>query len=95
MRWSHGVDCLIHECCEMSKTSWYPGCGWPTIEEKIRDLASYHTQPDDIGQVAAGASAKKLVITHLMPGSVAEELERAAARRYGGPVVVGQDLMEV
>src|SRR3989442_794294 len=59
MRWSHGVDCLIHECCEMSKTSWYPGCGWATIEEKIQDLASYHTQPADIGRVARGAGAKK------------------------------------
>ena len=95
MRWSRGVDCLIHECCEMSKTGWFPGCGWPTLEEKIRDLASYHTQPDDIGRVAAGADAKKLVITHLMPGSAPAELEQAAARRYGGPVVVGQDLMEV
>src|SRR5262249_19623897 len=95
MRWSHGVDCLIHECCEMTKTSWYPGCGWPSLEEKIHDLASYHTQPDDIGLVAAGAAAKKLVITHLMPGSVEAELESAAARRYAGPVVIGRDLLEV
>jgi ribonuclease BN (tRNA processing enzyme) len=41
--WSSGVDCLIHECCDMTKTSWYPECGWPTIEDKIRDLQSYHT----------------------------------------------------
>ena len=95
MRWSRGVDCLIHECCEMSKTGWFPGCGWPSLEEKIRDLSSYHTQPDDIGRVAAGADAKKLVITHLMPGSVPDELESAAKHRYAGPVVVGQDLMEV
>jgi ribonuclease Z len=95
MRWSQQVDCLIHECCEMSKTGWFPGCGWPSLEEKIRDLASYHTQPDDIGRVAAGADTRKLVITHLMPGSVPAELESAAARRYGGPVVVGQDLLEV
>ncbi len=95
MRWSRGVDCLIHECCEMSKTSWYPGCGWPSIEEKIRDLASYHTQPDDVGRVAAGADAGKLVLTHLMPGSVSAELEADAARRYAGPVVIGRDLLEV
>jgi ribonuclease Z len=95
MRWGRGADCLIHECCEMTKTGWFPGCGWPSIEEKIRDLASYHTQPEDIGRVAAGTAAKKLVITHLMPGSVPAELERAAADRYAGPVVVGRDLMEV
>ncbi len=95
MRWSRGVDCLIHECCEMSKTSWYPGCGWATIEEKIQDLASYHTQPADIGRVARGAGAKKLVITHLMPGSVPAELAAAAGRDFAGAVAVGEDLAEV
>jgi ribonuclease Z len=95
MRWSRNVDCLIHECCEMAKTSWYPGCGWPTIEEKIRDLASYHTQPDQIGRVAAEAQAKKLAITHLMPGSDPAEVRAAAAKHYGGPVVIGEDLLEV
>lgn len=95
MRACRGIDCLVHECCEMSKTSWYPECGWPTIEEKIRDLASYHTQPDDLGRVAAGAEAKKLVVTHMMPGSVPAELEAAARKRYAGPVVIGEDLLEV
>jgi ribonuclease BN (tRNA processing enzyme) len=95
MRWSRGVDCLVHECCEMARTSWYPGCGWPSIEDKIRDLASYHTQPGDIGRVAAGAAPKQLVLSHLMPGSVPAELEAAAARHYAGPVTVGEDLLEV
>lgn len=95
MKWSRGVDCLIHECCEMAKTSWYPECGWPSLEEKIRGLASYHTQPEDIGRVAAGAQAKQLVITHLMPGSVPDELTAAARKHYAGPVTVGRDLLEV
>ena len=95
MKWSHGVDVLIHECCEMAKTPWYPGCGWPTLEEKIRDLASYHTQPPELGRVAAGAHAKKLVVTHLMPGSVPAEIADHAKSQYAGPVVVGDDLMEV
>ncbi len=95
MRWAQGTDVLIHECCEMRHTSWYPGCGWPSIEEKIRDLASYHTQPDDLGRVAAGARAKRLVVTHLMPGSDPGELKAAAERQYRGPVSVGEDLLEV
>jgi ribonuclease Z len=95
IRWSRGVDCLIHECCEMAKTSWSPECGWPTLEDKIKDLASYHTQPEDIGRVAAAVKPGKLVITHMMPGSVPAELEAAAKRQYAGPVTVGEDLMEV
>ncbi len=95
VRWSQGVDCLIHECCDMAKTGWFPGCGWPTIEEKIRDLQSYHTPPDEVGRIATDSRAKKLVLNHLMPASVAQELEAAAVARYAGPVVVGVDLMEV
>jgi ribonuclease Z len=95
MRWSRGVDVLVHECCEMAKTSWVPGCGWATIEEKIRDLASYHTQPEDIGRVAEGARPQRLVLTHLMPGSDPAELRAAAEKRFRGPVVVGEDLLEV
>jgi len=95
VRWSHRVDCLIHECCEMSKTPWYPGCGWPSLEEKVKDLSSYHTQPADIGRVARAAGTKKLVITHLMPGSVPAELAAAAGRDFAGAVAVGEDLAEV
>ena len=95
VRWSRGVDCLIHECCEMAHTSWYPGCGWATREEKVRDLASYHTQPDQIGEVAAAAAPRKLVLYHLMPGSVPAELEAAVRTRFAGPVTIGEDLLEV
>jgi ribonuclease Z len=95
IRWSEGVDCLIHECCEMTRTSWYPDCGWPSIEEKIKDLASYHTQPEDIGRVAAAVKPGKLVITHMMPGSVPAELHAAAKRHFAGPVTIGEDLLEV
>jgi len=40
MRWTRGVDVLMQECCEMAKTSWFPGCGSASIEGRIRDLAS-------------------------------------------------------
>jgi len=95
IRWSYRVDCLVHECCEMAKTSWYPGCGWPTLEEKVRDLASYHTQPDQLGRVAREAKAKALAVTHLMPASVPGELREAIARDYAGPVTIGEDLQQV
>jgi len=95
VRWSTDVDCLIHECTEMTKTSWYPECGWPTIEAKIRDLQSYHTAPHEIGRIAREARARRLVISHLMPHSVPEELAAAASAHYTGEVVVGEDLMDV
>jgi ribonuclease Z len=95
VRWARGADCLIHECCEMVHTSWYPGCGWATREDKVRDLASYHTQPDQIGEVAAAAAPRKLVLNHLMPGSVPAALEAAARAKFAGPVTIGEDLLDV
>ncbi|HUF90970.1 MAG TPA: MBL fold metallo-hydrolase, partial [Candidatus Limnocylindria bacterium] len=62
---------------------------------KIRGLQSYHTAPHEIGRIAREARAGTLVISHLMPGSVAAELVTAASAQYAGPVVVGEDLMEV
>jgi ribonuclease BN (tRNA processing enzyme) len=45
--------------------------------------------------VAREAKAGQLVVTHLMPGSVPEELRDAAARDYAGPITIGEDLLEV
>ena len=95
MRWSRGVDCLIHECCEMAKTSWFPGLRLAQAGGEDPRPASYHTQPADLGRVAAGARAKKLAVTHLMPGSEPTELEAAARRHYAGPLVIGTDLLSV
>ena len=45
--------------------------------------------------MASEAKAKQLVVTHLMPGSVPDELRETAARDYTGPIVIGEDLAEV
>ncbi|MGH7278741.1 MAG: hypothetical protein ACREJG_08630, partial [Candidatus Rokuibacteriota bacterium] len=83
---------LIHECCEMSQTSWSPGCGWPDLASKVAALSAYHTQPDEVGRVAAEAGVGQLVLTHLMPGSDPADLETRARRHYAGPILVGEDL---
>lgn len=95
IRHARGADVLIHECTEATKTSWVPGCGWPTREAKVAALASYHTQPDQVGKVAAQTGVKTLVLYHLMPASDAAELFTAASRDFAGKVVVGEDLREV
>jgi ribonuclease Z len=95
LRWSYEVDCLIHECCDAAQVSWVPGCGWPSREEKIRDLASYHTQPDQIGVIAREARPRKLVLYHLMPGSEPATLLAAVRQHWAGPTVVGEDLLDV
>ena len=79
----------------MTHTQWSPGCGWPTREAKVRDLAAYHTGPDEVGTVAARAGARTLVLTHLMPGSAPDDLARRAGAHFAGRIVVGEDLLAV
>jgi ribonuclease Z len=95
IRHARDADVLVHECTDMTHAAWSPGCGWPTREAKVRDLQAYHTGPDEIGEVAAAARARHLVLTHLMPGSEAADLAARAARRFAGPVTVGEDLAEL
>jgi ribonuclease Z len=64
----------------------YPGFGIP----------EYHTLSTDVGEVARRAGAKRLVLTHLIPGDLKDDRWLAHAQRnYDGPVIVGHDLLKV
>jgi len=67
-----------------------------TLREHL--LAS-HITTDDLGRLAAEAGVKTLVLSHLVPSddpSITDALWTEGVRRhYGGPIVVGQDLLEV
>lgn len=95
IRHARDADVLIHECTDATQARWTPGCGWPSREAKVKDLAAYHTGPDEVGPVAARANAGLLVLTHLMPGSVATDLAARAAAGFSGRIVVGEDLLEL
>jgi ribonuclease Z len=95
VRHARGADVLVHECTEATRAHWTPGCGWPSREAKVRDLAAYHTGPDQVGGVAARAGVGTLVLTHLMPGSDPADLAARAARDFAGRIVVGEDLLEL
>lgn len=95
IRQAQGADLLVHECTDATQAQWTPGCGWPSREAKVRDLAGYHTGPDEVGKVAARAGVATLVLTHLMPGSEPADLAARAARDFAGTIVVGEDLLEV
>ena len=64
----------------------FPGFGIP----------EYHTLSTDVGGVASRARAKRLVLTHLIPGDRKDEdwLEHAR-QNYAGPITVGHDLLKV
>ncbi len=64
----------------------FPGFGIP----------EYHTLSTDVGEVASRARAKRLVLTHLIPGDRKDEEWLDHARQnYDGPISVGHDLLKV
>lgn len=65
----------------------YPGYGIP----------EYHTSVHDVGNVAAAADVKELVLTHLIPGDLPDHvwLEAVAASKFTGKITVGRDLLQV
>src|SRR5690349_5119458 len=67
-----------------------------TLREHL--LAS-HIVTEDLGKLAAEAGVKTLVLSHLVPSddpSITDALWTEGVRKhYGGPIIVGHDLLEV
>lgn len=64
----------------------YPGYG----------QASYHTGVEDVGRLAARVGVRRLVLTHLIPGTLPDATWLGAVRpHYRGPVVVARDLLQL
>ncbi|HUP59574.1 MAG TPA: MBL fold metallo-hydrolase [Thermoanaerobaculia bacterium] len=58
-------------------------------------LMSYHTSAEEAGAIAAEARVKTLVLTHLIPANAEETFRERAARKFGGKIIVGRDLLRV
>lgn len=66
--------------------------------EMLQDILDYHSGVTEAAQTAARASAKRLVLTHMVPAPTPEHypewVERAAAH-YDGEVIIGDDLTTI
>lgn len=84
---ARGCDLLIHMC-------HFPSGVEPTAE--FRRTTGSHM---DIAQIAARAGVKALVLSHMTPlvdrPGVKERMLVEIAQVYKGPVVLGEDLMEI
>lgn len=92
------ADVLVHEVL------YVPGVD--QLVEKANGTPAYrnhiiesHTTVEQVGQIAARARAKKLVLSHFVPGDmewITDAMWRdEAAKQYDGEIVVGRDLMEI
>jgi len=93
-----GADILVHEI--MSPT------GIETLLRRVpnpealrKHLLASHTQPEEVGKIAASAGVKTLVLTHFVPGddpALTSETWTEGVRKYfAGRVVVGKDALEL
>lgn len=93
-----GVDVLVHEAL------FVPGVDRiaarvPNAPALKQSILSHHTRAEDAGRVAREAGAKLLVLSHLVPPDDPEITEQmwidAAGTQFSGPIVVGEDLLEI
>ncbi|WAL69104.1 MBL fold metallo-hydrolase [Amycolatopsis cynarae] len=92
VRLARNADILVHEVISLE---WMARQGFP---EALRaHLKQSHTDANLVGAVAERADARRLVLSHLVPGEPAvvgdQEWRLRAAHGYSGEVVVGRDLM--
>ena len=87
---AQNADLLIHEvfihgCMEVTGTRSAKG---------LKAVESYHTLSSEVGKIATKANVKALALTHIVPPDADRaQLISQAKADYGGPVIVGEDLM--
>ena len=59
-------------------------------------VQSYHCTPDQVAQIANEAMVGALLLTHIVPPSTDQSaLIREVRQIFDGPVMVGEDLMQI
>ena len=88
-----GCDILLHEVLIHRELQVIDG---KRTAETIQSMQAYHTVSDQVGKVASQTGAGKLVLTHFVPPKFDEQkLFDEVCRDFGGPVIIGKDLMRL
>ena len=95
---AQSADVLVHEAM------WVPGVdrlvgASPNATTLKKHIIDSHTPVEEVGQVAAAAGVKTLVLSHLVPADDERLTEQMwidlAAAHFKGRIVVARDLMEI
>lgn len=91
------ADILVHEALFDDAAVDRLVASVPNATDLRRSILSHHTTAEEAGRIAAAAQVGTLVLSHLIPSedpAVTEAMWSDAARKhFGGPVIVGRDLM--
>ena len=102
VRLAHGADTLVHEVYDNGLVEEEDGED-VTEEEawearrRHHHMVTSHTGLSEVGRVATDAGARRLVLTHFIPGDDARPDEHwlQGIKDFDGEVVVAADLMEL
>jgi ribonuclease BN (tRNA processing enzyme) len=95
------ADLLVSEMIDVAATVENVKRNSPTMPERaleqvVRHLTQHHLTAEQVGQLAARAQVKRVVVTHVVPGSIdSQQLTRykaQIAKHFKGPVTVASDL---
>ncbi|HKC08820.1 MAG TPA: MBL fold metallo-hydrolase [Methylomirabilota bacterium] len=95
---ARGADVLVHEAM------WVPGVDRlvsfsPNATTLKKHIIDSHTPVEEVGQVAAAAGVKILVLSHLVPADderLTDQMWIDLARaHFKGQIIVAKDLMEI
>lgn len=87
---ARGADLLVHEVT-------LAGGSAAESAQQLKRIAGNHTTAEQAGEVFARVEPKLAVYNHLLlfGGARAEDLIPATRKKYAGPLVVGEDLLQI
>ena len=90
IRHAQGADVLVHEVTAA-------GGGTPENAQQLKRIAANHTMPEQAAEVFARVKPRLAVYNHLLLfGSAAPaDLVPATRKKYAGPLIVGEDLLQI
>jgi ribonuclease Z len=90
IRHAQNADVLVHEVTAVAGTA-------AESPEQLKRIGSNHTTPEQAGEAFLRVQPKLAVYNHLLlfGGATAQDLIPATRKKYSGPLVVGEDLLQI
>lgn len=96
---ARGADILVHEVFADDVGTPDEESDWDwEARQRERHRLGAHTPLSEVGRIAAESAARRLVLTHFLPGDDVLDDEhwlRGIAGSFAGEVIVGRDLLEL
>jgi ribonuclease BN (tRNA processing enzyme) len=97
VEFARDADLLVHEVIDLAliEKTLRESVPEPVVRGMMRHMVEEHTTAEQVGQLAAAARVKQVVLTHVIPGGKEPDSVYLEPLRkfFGGPAAVARDLM--